>query len=107
MLAIGMQLQMMPNRLRFLIGFRYKVQFDLDFKLAPTGFGNFKRRRFDGAEGVGVGFVELERDLLDEVGKVRVGVTGSDIDGPSVSVVSIYIGGTVGGIDWSGDGAEY
>lgn len=97
---------MVPYCLRLLIGFGDKVQFDLDFELAPTCFSDFERRRLNGTKGVGVGFVELKGDLLDEVGEVGVGGTGANVDGPLVGMVGVYVRGSGRGIDEFGDGAE-
>lgn len=51
---------------------------DLHFEFPPPRFCDFKWRGFDNAEGIGVCFVELEGDFLDEVGEV--GVWGAWVD---------------------------
>ena len=90
---------MVPYRLRLLVGFRDKVEFDLYFELAPSCFSDFKGRSFDGTKGIGVGFVQLEGDLLDEVGEVGVGRTWPNVYGPLVCVVGVYVRGSGGWID--------
>lgn len=101
-----MQFQMMPYRLRLLIRFRDEVDLDLHLKFPPPGFRDFERRGFNDAEGVGVRFVQLEGDFLDEVGEVGVGGAGFDVEGPLVGVVGVYVSGAGGRVDGLGDGAE-
>lgn len=50
--------------------------------------------------------MELEGDLLDEVGEVRVGGTGANVYGPLVGVVGVYVRGSGRGVDEFGDRAE-
>lgn len=97
---------MMPYRLRFLVRFGHEIDLDLHFELPPSGFGDFEGRGFDGAQGVGVGFVQLELHFLDEIGEVWVRGAGFEVEGPLVGVVGVYGGGARVGVEVFGDGAE-
>lgn len=90
----------MPYRLRLLGRFRHEVELDLDLELAPSCFGHFEGWGFDGAEGVGVGFVQLELHFAEPVGDV-LAVDATDIDGPSVGVVGVEVGRSVSGVEGS------
>ena len=91
----------MPQRLRFLVRFGDKVQFDLYFELAPARLGDFEGRGLDGAERVRVGFVELELDFLEPVAQVSA-VDAADVDGPLMGVFGVDARWAAGGVDGFG-----
>ena len=75
------------------------------FEISPPCLGHFERGRFDGAEGVRIGFVELELHLFKPVCYIFA-VDAFDPDCPSVCMFRGEVGGFFVWVDWMRDAAE-